>query len=237
MKSLRERLFMQYQDGSWSPITLKNSVLQWIGAFLYSALWCWFVMGYHAWWRGKPCSLQTFDEGMACAAYYAMATAFTLGPLYRFGLCLKSWVSLRRPLGIVAGIFAAVHILMTFTTQWRNYGWNYICVEHWDMALLGVLSTALLAWLIKTAYPSAMEQNGLERWRKIQVCGLALLPLALAHFVVLGKIPKWMDWFRGVDKHAAPAGTLVVFIFGVVVIVLRIVDFICHVKDRTESEK
>jgi hypothetical protein len=52
------------------------------------------------------------------------------------------------------------------------------------------------------------------------------------HLLMLG---KWVDWFQGRDLNPAPAGTLIIFIVGTVVILLRIVDGMVHARGWQNS--
>jgi len=214
----------------WSPIVAKNSVVEWLLAILFAAGSTWFMMAYHDWWRRKPYSLMTLNESLALAAYYALALAFVPGPLYRFGAIPSRWVAVRRPLGIAGVICAILHVLITLIPLRNKYGWNYLVLQHGDLTALGALSISLALWLLKTSLGSAVQRLGVVRWFRIQWTGVALVPLVLAHFMVLGKIADWLKWFGGHDPKPAPPGTFVAFALGAVIILLRVVDLISHVR-------
>jgi DMSO/TMAO reductase YedYZ heme-binding membrane subunit len=215
---------------TWSPIAIKNSVGQWLGAILFAAGSTWFIMAYHAWWRAKPYSVVTLNESLAHTAYYSIALAYAFGPLYRFRLLPAPAVLWRRSLGIVGVACAGLHVLLTLFPLWPKFGWKFLVREHGDLTALGVVTLALAVGMVKTSLGDAVQRLGRQRWFRIQLLGLALLPLALAHFLVLGKISKWVDWFQGRDLNPAPAGTLIIFMVGTVVILLRIVDGMVHAR-------
>lgn len=187
-------------------------------------------MAYHALGRAKPYSLGTLNEGLAHTAYYGIALAYACGPLYRFGLLPSGTVRLRRPLGITGVCCAGLHVLATLIPLRSKFGWDYLTRQHWDLTVLGLVCLALALWMARTSLGNSVQRLGRERWARIQWIGLALLPLALAHFLVLGKFGKWMDWFQGRDTNPVPSGTIIIFAAGVLVIALRVVDAVCHGK-------
>jgi hypothetical protein len=221
----------------WSPIATKNSPGEWLAAILFAAGSCAFVMAYHDWWRAKTYSVLTLNESVAHTAYYCIALAFAFGPLYRFGLLPARAVMVRRTFGIVGVVCALLHVLLTLLPLWGKYGWEYLAIKHWDLTALGVANLVLAVWLLKTSLGNSVQRLGADRWFRLQLTGLALLPLALAHFIVLGKVAKWADWFAGRDKLPAPPGTFVIFCVGALVIALRVVDALCHVKIHMVPQK
>ena len=223
----------QRSEDAWAPITTKNRPREWVAAILFSAVSCWFVMAYHDWGRAKPYSIGTLSEALAHTAFYGLALAFAIGPLYRFGIMPARAVAGRRPFGIVAVICAMVHALLSLTVLRPNSGWDHFVVKHWDHTVLGVLGLVLAVILLATSFGNAFQRLGEARWFRIQAAGLAILPVALLHFMALGKFTKWADWFDGRDRNAAPPGTIVIFCVGVLVITLRIIDIVRHWKKRS----
>lgn len=216
----------------WSPIATKNSFGEWLAALLLAAGSCWFVMIYHAWWRSKPYSVVTFNESLAHTAFYCLALAYACGPLYRFGWLTTRPVMWRRPLGMIGVGVAILHVLVSLVPLWGKFGWDYLVVQHWDATLLGAASLALALWMLQTSLGDSVQRLGRARWFQIQLTGLALLPLVLLHFLVLGKIGKWVDWFQGRDTNHMPAGTFIIFCVGIVILALRVADALCHVRIR-----
>lgn len=218
----------------WSPITVKNPGSHWFVALVFAVCSTWLVMAYHAWWRAKPYSWVTLNESLAHTAYYCLAIAYALGPLYRFGMWPARAVMLRRPFGIVGVICALLHVTVTLVPLWGEFGWSFLVVKHWDLTALGLICLAVAIWMLKTSLGNAVQRLGQARWVRVQSVGLVLLPLALWHFMVLGKIGKWLDWFHGVDTKPAPAGTLIIFAVGMILIALRLVDGCCHLRFKRQ---
>jgi DMSO/TMAO reductase YedYZ heme-binding membrane subunit len=72
-------------------------------------------------------------------------------------------------------------------------------------------------------------------WRRIQQWGVALLPLIVAHYVVLGKTTKWIEWASGKDPYPGPPGTLLGAAVVVLVLLLRGADWVTRAKARIMS--
>lgn len=202
-----------------SPIIMANTCGEWLLAFAFCALVWWFMLAYHDWWRGKPYSLATANEAFALAGVYGLSLSLSLGPLRRLSGGLPRAIRLRRPLGLCAGLCAAIHALLTLLVMNDKYDWAYYS-KHWDLLLLGSLALLLLSALCALSWPAALRRVGEERWRRVQAKGYLCLALVLVHFVVLGKFGKWVEWFRLHDQPAPP-GTLPAFLVGVAPLVLK----------------
>lgn len=216
--------------GDPTPIVSKNRPTEWTVAILFAVASCCCVMAYHDLWRAKGYSILTLNEAMAHTAYYCLALAFAVGPLYRFGVLARDVVPVRRPFGIIAVGCIILHALLSLIPLSSKFGWDHFVVKHWDHTALGVGGTILALWMLQTSFGNTLQRLGATGWRRIQLAGLVLLPLAVWHFMALGKLAKWADWFAGRDKLPAPPGTLIIFCVAVLVILLRVVDALRHWK-------
>jgi DMSO/TMAO reductase YedYZ heme-binding membrane subunit len=201
------------------PIILCNTPGQWLSSAAFCGAAFLFFWAYHDWWRAKPYSLGTADEALALAALMGLSVTLSLGPLCRLTGRFERALALRRPLALVAVCCAAAHIAVTLIFLSGKYGWNWITSE-WLSFLLGLAAALLLGFLAAMSFPWALQRFGREGWRRAQQWSDVALGLVLLHFVVLGKFPKWLDWFAKLDQPAPP-GTLPAFVVGALVLILR----------------
>ena len=182
------------------------------------------MCGYHAWWRAKPYSWIVLNETIAQGAVFGLCAALSLGPLSR--LCpgmFGSVLGLRRTFGVNGAIFAVVHIFVALVLLWGTFGWKYIS-EHILMVCLGACTALILFMLAVLSFKSMLERVGAERWLRIQKLGYLAVVLACAHFMVLGKITGWVEWFQTMNRPAPP-GSLPVCILGCIPFVLKLVEW------------
>jgi sulfoxide reductase heme-binding subunit YedZ len=208
-----------------SPIVLRSTRLAWASCALAGAAFVFLVMVYHDLCRGKTYSMQTANEGLALAGIFGLGCALALGPLHRLCGGLPRVVRWRRALGVTAVIFAAAHVLVSLIPMWKEYGGRAYYAKHWDFTVLGIAAMGLLLAIARSSGERALRRMGAARWRRLQMLSFLALVLVLAHFLVLGKVSKWVEWFQE-RKHPGPPGTFFAMLFGAFVLALKGVDLL-----------
>ncbi len=212
---------------------MNNTVWEWCTGAILCAVFFGFMWAYHDWWRGKTYTCATANEACALAGLYGMALAYLFGPLFRLH-CLDARVlRWRRPVGVTAVAFALTHMLLTFFPLSNKYGWSFFA-SHWVTLGLGIVAMLWLLLLAVLSFRQVAIRIAMESWRRIQQWGLILLPLVVVHYVVLGKIAKWAEWFGGKDPHPAPPGTLVGGCVVLLVLIVRGVDWAISARPRRD---
>jgi len=204
------------------PIICRNAWGEWALAFVYCAAFGGFMLVYHDLWRNKTYSLGTFNEAMALAGLWGLASALALGPVYRltgrgYDLC-----RLRRPLGILGALLGIAHGLVTLLVLNGTYDWAYYA-KHLDCLTLGIAAALLLAALAVTSTQAAVQRLGDERWTRFQKWGWVALAVVAVHFLILGKPTAWWKWYQTRDLPAPP-GTFVVTVVAVLALILKAAD-------------
>jgi hypothetical protein len=129
---------------------------------------------------------------------------------------------LRRPLGIVAAVFAAAHVVSALLLLPEKYNWDYY-MQEWLLLVLGIAVSLLLAAMAVSSTPGMLRRLGETKWRRLHGQGTLLLALILTHYLVLGKIGKWIEWFQLRDLPAPP-GTLWLSLIGAAALAIRLID-------------
>lgn len=210
-------------------VILENTGREWCGGFALCALFFGFMWAYHDWWRGKTYTLATANEACALAGLYGIALAYALGPLHRMHRLGQRAVRWRRPVAIAAVGFALAHLVVTLLPLSGKYGWKYFSA-HWLTLALGIVAALWLLLLAALSFRRAAAKIGLAAWKQIQQWGVVLLPLLVVHYVVLGKIGKWLEWLGGKDPYPGPPGTLIGAGVVLLVLLLRGADWAVRVK-------
>jgi hypothetical protein len=203
---------LAYGAGEWAV-----AVAWGLGSFV-------FTMVYHDLWRGKPYSWLTANECLALSAVFSLSLALAVGPLHRMGIGGSGFYRLRRSFGLVAVGTAALHALVTLIPMWSHYGLKWLG-EHWFSFSLGLATLLYLLMLAALSWQSAFRRLGAERWWFWQRTAWLTLAVVLAHFLVLGKFSKWLEWLEKRDYPLPPA-TLWAALAGAIVLALRLCDLI-----------
>jgi DMSO/TMAO reductase YedYZ heme-binding membrane subunit len=209
------------RSGAPDPV-LANAVGEWAVATAWAAGCFAFTMVYHDLWRGKPYSWLTANECLALSAIFSLSAALAVGPLHRMGWGGSSFYRLRRPFGVVAVGAAALHVLITLVPMWPHYGAKWIG-DHVLSFGLGLVAVLYLLMLAAISWPSAFRRLGADRWWFWQRTAWLTLAVVLAHFLVLGKHSKWLEWWQKRDLPMPPA-TLWAALAGALVLSLRLYD-------------
>jgi hypothetical protein len=197
------------------PTTAGHPFLEWTAALGTGALAFLVMWAYHDLGRGKPYSLATANEAAALAAVVALAVALARRSIARIRGRLaerRGGPGMERALLATAGLFALVHVGLTLGVLRERFDRAYLS-DHPALLGLGLLATGLLAWLLLAGWPSRDSPALRGQWADRS--GQALLLVVLLHFMVLGKVERWLDWARTLD-HPVPPGTLPVFVIGLV---------------------
>lgn len=215
-----------------SPIVIANKWWEWIISFgIYAGVFL-LMIEYHS-WRAKPYSLFTTNKSLAIASALCICFALSLGPLYRLTGKFRKAIRLRRPLGLVAVLLVIVHVTISLLLLPQKFDLSYYA-ENWPSLASG--AAALLGFLVLAAisFSRVLERLGLAKWKAIQSYGYVLLVLVLAHFVVLGTPANWLEWFITFNQPVPP-GTLVPFVFGTAVILLKATELMILRRKRSSS--
>ncbi|MCX7805991.1 MAG: ferric reductase-like transmembrane domain-containing protein [Planctomycetota bacterium] len=212
---------------------LSNSWHQWLVAATWGTGWFAFTMVYHDLWRGKPYSWLTTNECLALASVLCMCFALAVGPMFRFGWVGEYIRTLRRPMGIVSFILAALHVIVALVPMWSEFGLKWIVRHPLSMAL-AIVATIHMAFLTWISWPSAHKRMGYKRWKAWQRTAWIALAASMAHFLVLGKEAKWVEWFEK-RPVPAPSFTLVLTILTALVFAVRAFDWRARIQSDCAS--
>jgi DMSO/TMAO reductase YedYZ heme-binding membrane subunit len=215
---------MTQETNNQTPITMKNSIGEWLIAFVINYLVFQIFWSYNALGRDSDYSISSANVALALAALFIFALSLLFGPFYRMGWCKKWGIRLRRPVALI-GIFSAfAHSYYVIK--------SYISMESMPVdeektcAILGIAACIILIIMLVTSYPFALRLLNAARWRSLQLTtSILLIIISIAHYLVLGYHQIWLLWLETHSQPVPPA-TFIVTIFCAIVLVVRIIDAI-----------
>ncbi|MEI6521145.1 MAG: ferric reductase-like transmembrane domain-containing protein [bacterium] len=215
---------MALQTKIQTPITIKNSIGEWLIAItinylIFQAFW-----SYNVLWRGSDYSLDSANPALAVSALFIFALSLLFGPFYRTGWCQKWVIRLRRPIAMIATLLAFTHSYLVIksyiTTGAAPVDEEKTCV------ILGITALVILLIMLITSYPFALRMLNAAKWRALQLTASILLILTLnTHYLVLDYYQVWQHWMQS-HNHPVPPATMVVNIFCAIVLLVRVIDAI-----------
>jgi len=221
-----------------SPIVVKNKPREWLLAVgIWMVIFC-VMLEYHR-WRGKPYSLFTADKATAISSALLVCFALGLGPLYRITGGLKRLIRMRRPLGMFAVVMMAPHMLMALFFLPHKFDLAFF-LKHWLSFILGMSAFIGFVVVFAISFRRGIERLGRNKWKSLQRFSYVLLLVVLLHFMVLGKPVNWVRWFAPLfvgegPPKPVPPGTFVPFFFGMLVMLVYVIDRVCTMRKKEEE--
>lgn len=160
------------------------------------------------------------NKGLAISAVLMISISVLLGPLARWFQPFKGYVGYRKEIGLVGGMLAGVHIVVSlfFLPEQFPLSWY---AEHIPALLMGI--AALITLIIITVHSTgpALRRVGYRRWKMIQRLVYPTLIFAMAHYMLMGKPANWVRWSQTMETPLPP-GTLVTTVAVVLVLIVRL---------------
>lgn len=211
----------------------KEEINQWFKALLYSLIVFAFFSAY-LYLRREIFNLYVLNKVFALTAAVVAGATLLIGPLSKIYPHFNQFMGIRRELGILAFVFAAVHILISLILQ------NKFPFPSWYLneivpILFGLTAILIWAYMTYISRSSKIKQLGAENWSKILSLSGKIAFLAIFLHLVTMKYPGWINWFKGLTKQTPelanphyPPASLYVFFIMLAVIVFRIVNDLIH---------
>lgn len=138
-------------------------------------------------------NLYITNKVFAATAAVMLGIVFLIGPLCRHFQKLDFAIQYRKEIGIVAGIFATVHgIISLFFLPSRFPLKSYL--SHLDTFIPGLVGVLVLGYLIWISRQSVIVRIGASTWWKLQRWGIRIAVLATLVHVIWMKFPGWKSW-------------------------------------------
>lgn len=178
--------------------------------------------------------LFEINQAVAGTAVFLIGGSLALSGICYFWDFLDSKIIYRKHLGIAGFAFGLVHaliILIPLQDRFSFPGYYFQDASHLLVFSAAVTAVVLFALLTAISNRYAIQELGGKRWRLIlRYGGYAGLIFTLIHFGV-NQYPRWISWYQS-GATIWPPISLLEFIFGVLVLALRLILWLALLKAK-----
>ncbi len=199
----------------------------WLNAWAFSLVVFVFISAYNFMYTER---LSTFlwIRSSADAGMILIGLSFALSGLCYFWNFMDSKIKYRKDLGLNGFYLVLVHsiYLMFFSTRTPWYGYfesSYLAPTLF--ALGAVVIFVVMTW---SSTKMGVKILGGKNWRRVLRTGYLAYIFSLFHLGLL----VYGDWLAWVDERGLPPFSLVVFVFGVLVLLLRLILFLVQLTKK-----
>mgnify|MGYP001599793830 CR=1 FL=1 len=175
-------------------------------------------------------TLFFINKTLAELAVLLIGISYLLGPLCKIIPLLGKHLYLRRYFGLFGFAAVVVHII-TSLLQWNGRFPLQWYLDHWIALATGIGATAIFLVLALTSTQHSIMSLGGARWKTIQRAGYIALFFVLVHIALVAQ-SRWQLWYAG--KAALP-NSLIVFSFGICIIIVRLVAFSADTRKKKKN--
>lgn len=157
------------------------------------------------------------NKALAQTAVVLVGLSFLLGPLAKIFHFMSHFVHYRKYFGLLGFLVIVLHIDTSLMQIYDRFPLSWY-QDHLLGIGAAVLATLILSVLAITSHQKLIHALGGHRWKAVQRTGYIAITLILIHiFAASGS--RWQQWRAG--ETDMPTSFLV-FVFGIVVIVARL---------------
>lgn len=181
-------------------------------------------------------SLGVVNRAFAHAAFYLIGISFALSSLAHFWHVFSATIVYRKDIGLAGFAFAMAHSVVSlwFLPDRFPYPEYYLASE--NILSFAFAASALLIYAVMAAISNhfATHLLGGTIWRYLLRLGYVAYVYTVLHFG-LKEYPHWIEWFTNRD-HLFPHASFFLFLFGVLVILLRLSIWISQMQGTKKIE-
>ncbi|PIZ63398.1 hypothetical protein COY16_02100 [Candidatus Roizmanbacteria bacterium CG_4_10_14_0_2_um_filter_39_13] len=203
----------------YSP--LPREVRLWGETMAYSIILFIVVSGYYFVTSGSFTE-KVLNRAVGDVALLMIGLSLILSSVCYFWDFADKYIIYRKHLGLVGVGYLLFHIIFSVTFSSYAPFPGYFLEDKRIASFIGaVLATIIFFIMTAISNRFAIHEIGAARWRKLMRLGHLAFVFTLFHFGVKG-LPYWLPWMTGKSDAIFPSFGLIVFLFGSVVILLRI---------------
>jgi DMSO/TMAO reductase YedYZ heme-binding membrane subunit len=136
----------------------------------------------------------------------------------------------RKHIGLVGVGYMILHIILSaLLPNYAPFPGYFLTDARISSFIAAVIGGIIFAGMALASNRFAIQEIGPQLWRKLMRLGYIGFAFTLYHFGAKG-MPYWIPWFMGESKSIVPSFGLIVFLFGMVVIILRIALWVATLK-------
>ncbi|PIZ64364.1 hypothetical protein CO051_00940 [Candidatus Roizmanbacteria bacterium CG_4_9_14_0_2_um_filter_39_13] len=167
-------------------------------------------------------SERILNRAVGDVALLLIGFSLVLSSICYFWDFADKYIIYRKHLGLVGSGYMTIHIVFSILFSAYSPFPGYYLEDKRIASFIGALiATAIFVLLAAISNRFAIHEIGATRWRKLMRLGYIGFVFVLFHFGAKG-IQYWTPWLTGKSESIFPSFSLIVFMFGVGVVILRI---------------
>ena len=149
--------------------------------------------------------------------------SFALSGICYYWNFADHFIMYRKQLGVVGFSYAVIHSLISlfFLPEAKPILLYYLQSENLLEFTSAVVAIGIYTGMVIVSTKYVVHQIGGTMWRKLLRVGYIAFALSIFHFGIQS-YPYWLNWLIGNSTTLFPSFGLIIFVFGIAVIVLRI---------------
>ncbi len=186
----------------------------------YSLILLAVVLAYYAATRPEF-SIRVLNRGIADVAFILMGISLILSSVCYFWNFADHFIIYRKHLGLIGFGYMLLHVAISlFYSAYLPFLTYYLSDKQILSFSAALTASGIFTLMAVISNRYSMHKIGPHTWRLIMRVGYLAYAMALLHFALRGWT-YWMNWFMG-KSSLFPSFGLITFLFGVVVLVMRI---------------
>lgn len=206
-----------------------NDRRMWAEMIVYSIILLIVISGYY-FAQSPSFTGRTINRIFGDLALLLIGISLILSGVCYFWDFADKYIIYRKHIGLVGVGYMILHVILSIVlpnyAPFPGYYLTDVRITSFIAALIGAVIFTLMA-IASNRF--TIVEIGPQLWRKLMRFGYIGFAFTLFHFGTKG-MSSWLPWFMGESRSVVPSFGLIVFLFGIVVIVLRIVLWIATVK-------
>lgn len=203
----------------YSP--LPHETRLWSGTIVYSIIIFIVVLGYYVVTQASF-SERILNWVVGDVALLLIGISLILSSLCYFWNFADKYIIYRKHFGLVGSGYMMMHIIFSllFSSYFPFPGY-YLEDKRIASFIAALIASIIFISMAMISNRFSIHEIGAIRWRKFMRVGYVAFALVLFHFGTKG-MQYWFSWLTGQSESIFPPFSLIVFLFGSVVIFLRI---------------
>jgi len=211
----------------YSP--LPREARLWGETIVYSIIIMIIVTGYYV-VTNASFSQRILNRAVGDVALLLIGLSLILSSVCYFWNFADKYIIYRKHLGLVGTGYMILHIIFSVLfSSYAPFPGYYLEDKRIASFIAALIATIIFVSMAMISNRYAIREIEASRWRKLMRIGYIAFPLVLFHFGAKG-MPYWLPWLTGQSESLFPAFGLIVFLFGLTVILLRIALLISTMK-------
>lgn len=167
-------------------------------------------------------NVRVFNRVFADVGLILIGLSLILSSVCYFWNFADRYIVYRKHLGLVGFAYIFTHGILSlfFMSNLFPFPQYYLASTNIIPFVFAVLSMGIFIFMTAISNKYAIVELGGKRWRMLMRIGIVAYAFGILHFGMKGTF-YWMSWFAGEGESLTPPMSLLVFLFGSIVVLLR----------------